>query len=836
MTYLFLKEVAESTQSGEIIIVTASLTKDMNSPVDMFRANAIRVLCKIVEANMLTQIERYVKQAVVDRDDQVAAAALMSAGQMALNDPAKRRIISNWLPEIQNALSGVSRLQSVQYNALLVLYHVKSHDRLAVSKLVAQLSQQTSITSPLTVCLLVRYTARILHDDMCSPQDAQTCFKFLEACTRHRSEMVIYEAARAICRLPGISDQDIAGAVSVLTNFLKSSVTPTRFAAARTLSDVAVRHPGAVSKANHALENLISDRNRAVATMAITTLLKTGSEASVEPLTKQISGFMSELADEFKIVVVVAIRQLTLRYRKKFRLLLGFLSSVLREEGGQEFKRTILDAIFEIIDNIPEAQDIGMFHLCEFIEDCEFTSLSTLVLNSLAERGPKAPNPAKLVRYVYNRVILENAPVRAAAVSTLCAFGCRVPGLTNNIMLLLKRCQRDDDDEVRDRATACLVLLQQHAAVGQSAAAVERLLLAPLGQSAVRLQVALEMFRDAQQQQAAGGGKAQKLTFDTLPHVAEKEVTDHQRATAAKTGGAEALLTSAAPAQEEAFEDEGHLHERAPASQEELFAIPAFASYGALFKSSESIELTERETEYLVRCVKHVFESHVVLQFNLTNTLNDQVLTDVTVNLASDDDAYWVPKHTVPVARLPYDVTKSVYVGLERNPKASEDASMEQAFSAELAFKVKDVDPDADADVDDPSVVGYPETYAINDLDLAVADFVRPVDMGDFKSSWEQVGDAHQSVEQFELPNVTAIAPAVANVVAVLGLKPCEKSDAVPLGSNKHSLLLSGAYVGGKRIMCLAQFSMAEKNKVLLKVAVRSDDDNVTAVVMGALS
>jgi len=75
-----------------------------------------------------------------------------------------------------------------------------------------------------------------------------------------------------------------------------------------------------------------------VATMAITTLLKTGSESSVEPLTKQISGFMAELADEFKIVVVQAVRALTLKYRKKYRMLLGFLASVLREEGGQEFK------------------------------------------------------------------------------------------------------------------------------------------------------------------------------------------------------------------------------------------------------------------------------------------------------------------------------------------------------------------------------------------------------------------------------------------------------------------------------------------------------------------
>lgn len=48
---------------------------------------------------------------------------------------------------------------------------------------------------------------------------------------------------------------------------------------------------------------------RSIATLAITTLLKTGSEGSVDRLMKQISSFMNEIADEFKIVVVKAIRQ-----------------------------------------------------------------------------------------------------------------------------------------------------------------------------------------------------------------------------------------------------------------------------------------------------------------------------------------------------------------------------------------------------------------------------------------------------------------------------------------------------------------------------------------------
>ena len=33
----------------------------------------------------------------------------------------------------------------------------------------------------------------------------------------------------------------------------------------------------------------------------------------------------------------------------------------------------------------PQAKNEGLFHLCEFIEDCEFTSLATRVLHLLGE-------------------------------------------------------------------------------------------------------------------------------------------------------------------------------------------------------------------------------------------------------------------------------------------------------------------------------------------------------------------------------------------------------------------------------------------------------------------
>jgi len=60
-------------------------------------------------------------------------------------------------------------------------------------------------------------------------------------------------------------------------------------------------HPEAVESCKSDLENLITDSNRSIATLAITTLLKTGGEASVDRLMKQIATFISEISDEFKV-------------------------------------------------------------------------------------------------------------------------------------------------------------------------------------------------------------------------------------------------------------------------------------------------------------------------------------------------------------------------------------------------------------------------------------------------------------------------------------------------------------------------------------------------------
>ncbi len=71
--------------------------------------------------------------------------------------------------------------------------------------------------------------------------------------------------------------------------------------------------------------------------------------------------------------------------------------------GGYDYKKAIVDSILLLIREIPEATEPGLSHLCEFIEDCEFTVLSVQILFLLGKEGPKTQNPAKFIRSASDR-------------------------------------------------------------------------------------------------------------------------------------------------------------------------------------------------------------------------------------------------------------------------------------------------------------------------------------------------------------------------------------------------------------------------------------------------
>lgn len=85
-----------------------------------------------------------------------------------------------------------------------------------------------------------------------------------------------------------------------------------------------------------------------------------------------------------------------------------------------------------------------------------------------------------------------------------------------------------------------------------------------------------------------------------------------------------------------------------------LQSIPEFGHIGGLFKSSKPLQLTELETEYVINCVKHTFPKHIVLQFNVTNTLQEQLLENLTIKLDVLGNKDLKIEAIIPIDSLPY--------------------------------------------------------------------------------------------------------------------------------------------------------------------------------------
>ena len=606
LVYLGIKDLSKIAEN--VYVVTSSLTQDMNSRDDLCRPAAMRALIQITDGTTFQGIERYMKQAIVDRNPSLASAALVSSLHLSKTLPEG---IKRWSNEAQEAVN--SDYPMVQHHALGLLYHIRKNDKLAIIKLVLK-SAMMGLKSPLAHCFLIRLASKLVEEDEAGTNSPH--YEYIMSSLRNKSEMVVYEAASAIVNLRCTSQRELTPAVSVLQLLLSSPKPTLRFAAVRTLNRVAMDHPNAVMACNVDLENLITDSNRSIATLAITTLLKTGSESGVERLLKQIATFMGEISDEFKIVVVSATRQLCSKFPKKHNVLMTFLSGMLREEGGFEYKRAIVDTIINIIGDDEEAKEAGLNHLCEFIEDCEHVGLAVRILSLLGREGPKTPRPAKYIRFIYNRLILENAQIRAAAVSSLAKFGASCEDLLPNIMILLERSTTDSDDEVRDRAVYYLNVLRT-----KQLSLYGNCILNPL-------QVSLSGLEKALQQYLSLGNGETPFDLTSVP-IASQPV--HEETTNKISNGLPQIIDSRV--ENKRKDSEVSASTKQDIYSERLLSIPEIANLplGPLLRSSSPVELTESVTEYVVQCIKHIYKKHVILQFDVTNTCSDQVLEDVTV-------------------------------------------------------------------------------------------------------------------------------------------------------------------------------------------------------------
>mmetsp|Transcript_34317 Transcript_34317/g.25384 ORF Transcript_34317/g.25384 Transcript_34317/m.25384 type:complete len:103 (+) Transcript_34317:376-684(+) len=100
----------------------------------MYKANALRVLTKIIDDLYVQSLEKYLKQALIDKSNHVVSAALVSMVNLYKKGGHSIEIVKKSVSEMQDKLfnSGEGNLQ---YQALLILYEIKKNDSMSVFKL-----------------------------------------------------------------------------------------------------------------------------------------------------------------------------------------------------------------------------------------------------------------------------------------------------------------------------------------------------------------------------------------------------------------------------------------------------------------------------------------------------------------------------------------------------------------------------------------------------------------------------------------------------------------------------------------------------------------------------
>ena len=152
MIYLMIKELRNESS---IYIITSSLTKDMNSKIDLFRRNALRTIPIIIDPTNLLQIERYIKNAINDKNCGIANSALLSGLHIF---PQNKDLVRKWSNEILEKLS--SKYQPCHYHALILLHEIKKQDNISFIKVLVNLTKEN--TTNIATVQLIRFIKEFL--------------------------------------------------------------------------------------------------------------------------------------------------------------------------------------------------------------------------------------------------------------------------------------------------------------------------------------------------------------------------------------------------------------------------------------------------------------------------------------------------------------------------------------------------------------------------------------------------------------------------------------------------------------------------------------------------
>lgn len=433
LLYVVLNDMIPLTTSSFIILNT--VTKDLSEKIATFRCSSLRCLSRLVTPQIAPQVERFFKQTIVDSIPSVKIASLICCLKLPQD------IVQKYLAETNTCIESDSAL--VQYHATRLFLYIKQNDQQAITMFIT--SKAPSIRSYMAQIELIRMALKLYQQN---PLKNEIMINFIVNITQNSIDLIVVEALRALVKV-----KHIKGLIKLLPKLKKLIISPntiTKFAGVRIINDIANSVPNVLTDIIPEIESLLKEKNRAIVTLATSTALRIANEDNIDKLLKKISKFIESLPDGFRLQVLSSIDEIGEKYESKRKLLINFLGNMLKVKGKQ-FTNAVVTSILKLYELQPQLKEEIIDIFGEYIEDCQDIKIIERIIGIIGDIGPKCNKRLKIMRIIYNRLILEGPSVRAACISALYKFIENEEDI-DNVYKIMQKCINDEDNEVRSRA------------------------------------------------------------------------------------------------------------------------------------------------------------------------------------------------------------------------------------------------------------------------------------------------------------------------------------------------------------------------------------------------
>ena len=727
--FLFVKHLNWWQSS---FILTGSLITELNGDDDLIKPNCFRLLGQITDASSVNVVERLLKEAINNKNHEVASSALCCTLFMSLKGFG---IAKSWINEISEKLnSSLSEENLLTFHTLLLLKEIKKNDKLFLIKIfsrIAETSGSRSHRSQFAICQLIRYVTDLLLKADLEESTKKTFHTFLQMSLYRLEESIKIEAARSIMIIPNISASIRQETIATLCELISSSNKIVRFAALKTLD----KHIDGFAQ-NVAvdifleLEKIIEDSgtNSSIKSYAFSIFLKISKGLSDYRLEKMFKTFIEQYTkfkEDFKKKLINISKNISRENPTKNKLYYDFFCSVFKLDAGPQTKLEILDALIWFIYNDKDLKLQTIFFLAESLFDCQYDVLKIRIINLLGKECELVNNKSKLVRYIYNQLLLEFPAVRASAISALGEIGFKENNLRDIIISLIENCLNDDDNEVRERAFMISKALK---AVKDKKKEEEQLVNFVFPQKVKNPSPVEELNIDLIQL-VLNSEKENLLKSDDICQELVSILNDTEKIS-------EILIKDKEELKKKEKKRLGmDVSERK--KSEDDYATTMFTKiYGPPKVITPYKKLTDQSAEYLTKYRKIVHDKIVVMDFEITNTIEFQIINDISLDMQMlNYEGFDLDKtEIIPIKSLKTNESGHLYFKLLKN---KDSIYSNCSFNCTLKFDLQELDVKGN-----PHGIPVKETYKLDKpVEVCYADYYiknSKVNLDNFAEFWKQ--------------------------------------------------------------------------------------------------